>query len=107
MQRNTGIFIRDKEGERLRELPTPSVVEKATTLMTRLGREYPQPGATVRIDCQRLSTDLSLTERVRSGSGDYSENFVATEAAKWMGVSICPFLEAASAPSSYIRINLQ
>ena len=68
----------------------PSVGEKAANLLIALGKEFPQPGTVIGIDCQRLTTDLHLTESVRAGDGGYSDDSfpdVAREASKWMAVA--------------------
>jgi len=55
-----------------------------------LGKKFLQPGWFISIDCGRLSTDLSLTESVRAGDGDYpNDSFTdaAREASKWMSIA--------------------
>ena len=88
LRQNPGHLIREPDLERLRHLPAPTPDEKAATLLIALGRHNPQPGAQIAIDTQRLSTDLHLTENVRSGGGQYlNDSFpdVSRETSKWLG----------------------
>jgi nucleoside 2-deoxyribosyltransferase len=90
IRQNPGFLILLRDLERLRNLQMPSVGEKAANLLVALGKEFPQPGTAIQIDCQRLSTDLSLTESVRAGDGEYANDSfpdVAREASKWMAVA--------------------
>ena len=58
IRQNPGFLIREPDLERLRNLPTPPVTEKAANLLTRLGKEFPQPGRSISVDYKRLTTDL-------------------------------------------------
>ena len=90
IRQSPGSVILQRDLERLRNLQMPSVGEKAANLLIALGKEFPQPGWAISIDYQRLSTDLSLTESVRAGDGEYAnDSFLdaAREASKWMAVA--------------------
>jgi len=90
IRQNPGSLILEPDLERLRNLQTPGVSEKAANLLIALSKEFPEPGTPISIDCQRLSTDLHLTESVRAGDGEYANDSfpdAARQASKWMGVA--------------------
>jgi len=90
IRQNPGFLIQQVDLERLSNLQTPSVAEKAANLLVALGKECPQPGSTIEISDGALANALHHTSSVRAGNGEYSnESFPdrALKASKWMGVA--------------------
>ena len=90
IRQNPGFVILERDLERLRNLQTPSVDEKAANLLIGLGKEFPQPGRSISIDCKRLDVDLDLTASVRASDGMYPDDSfpdLACQASKWMSIA--------------------
>ena len=101
IRQNPGILILEKDLERLGKLQTPSVAEKGANLLIALGKQFPEPGATIVISCRQLNAVLSNTNSVRAGNGEYPDNSFpdpASETSKWLGVA------SASSPDELVYL---
>ena len=90
LRQNPGFLIQQADLERLSNLQTPSVGEKAANLLIALGKEYPLPSTVVEISHGALGNALHNTASTRAGSGEYSHDSFpdsAIKASKWMGVA--------------------
>lgn len=90
IRQNPGFVIQSRDLERLRNLPTPSVGEKAANLLIAVGKEFPKPGTPVSIPYRPLVDALHATHSVRHGEGEYREDSFgdpAKQASKWMAIA--------------------
>ena len=87
IRENQGAQILDSNLAHFERLQTPLVAEKASKLLTALGKRFLMPGKVIRIDCQQLETHLRLA---RLADGHYKENSfpdACGEASEWIAIS--------------------